>query len=123
MQGNVNSCLHMLPVADVMHVTIMIGDSLTNPMAVQNGLETVRVTWTEPRVFPGNGYQITTIPSTSTTNTSTSPQNIVISTPGVYTIQLISHSQHFPIETVEVTGIMVLGKDIHKPLHLIIYSS
>ena len=89
-------------------------------MAVQDGLESVRVTWTDPSIPPGDGYQITTIPSTSTTPSTGSPQHIVISTPGVYTIRLISRSQHFPIETLEVTGVMVLGEESYKPLHLFI---
>ena len=83
----------------------MTGDAPTNLMAVQDGLGSVRVTWTDPIVLPGLGYEITTIPSTSTTTSTGSPQSIVISTLGIYTIQLISRSQHFPIETVEVTGI------------------
>ena len=92
----------------------MIGDTPTNLMAVQDGLESVRVAWTDPIVLPGLGYEITTIPSTSTTTSTGSPQtlhNIYI--PGVYTIQLISRSQHFPIGMIEVTGVMVLGEDNH----------
>ena len=92
----------------------MAGDPPTNLMAVQNGLTAVRVTWTDPSVPPGLGYEITTIPSTSTTTSTGSPQNIEISTPGVYTIRLISRSQHFPIETLEMMGVTVLGENNHN---------
>ena len=86
---------------------------LTNLMAVQNGFTSVLVNWTEPRNFSG-WYQIMTIPNTATTISARPPQNIVISTPGVYTIRLLFRrgSEEFP--RFEVTGVRVLGKDNHE---------
>ena len=78
-------------------------------MAEQNGLTSVRVSWTAPSVSPSNGYRITTNPSSASINAAASPHTITISTPGVYDIQVMSLSQHFP-GIVELEGFTMRGE-------------
>ena len=76
-------------------------------------MSTVLVMWTAPSPPPTNGYQvqITRGSTTTTVNnvagtsyTNTSLQH------GVYSIQVKSHSQHFPSEATESVKITVRGK-------------
>ena len=71
----------------------LLGESPTDPVAEQVGLTTVQVSWTAPSVPPSNGYRITTNPGSASANALASPHTITISTPGVYTIQVMSLSQ------------------------------
>ena len=87
-----------------------LGDALTDLRAQQNGFTSVLVSWTMPGVPASLGYHITTDPSTIITNTTGSAQNITISTPGVYTIQVLSLSEHLPGKMVEIPGITVQGE-------------
>ena len=80
-------------------------------MAVQIGLSTVEISWTEPRVPPANGYHITTTPSTESATVLSSPRTITISTPGVYTIHVMSLSQHLPGMTASTQEITVRGQN------------
>ena len=94
----------------VLNTVLLGGESPTDPAAEQVGLTTVQVSWTAPSVPPSNGYRITTNPSSASTNAQASPHIITISTPGVYDIQVMSLSQHYPGVMVELQGFIVRGE-------------
>ena len=79
--------------------------------AEQTGVSTVLVMWTAPSSPPTGGYQVqitrgsttTTVYVTGTSYTNTSLQH------GVYSIQVKSHSRHFPSEVTEPVQITVRG--------------
>ena len=72
----------------------------------------VEVSWVPPSAPPGKGYQITARgPSLYSDNAKASPHVMLIQTPGVYTIQVTSRSQHFPGRSVELQGIDVKGEE------------
>lgn len=92
----------------------MIGSTLTNLAVEQNGLTTVQVTWTE---LPGSSttmHQImVTTPSGGTgTTPQQSPYTFNVTELGVYTVQEVFTSQHYPnrdtMVTVEGKGQRVL---------------
>ena len=70
-------------------------------MAVQTGHDTVEVSWTAPRVPPAGGYRIIRSGSNTVSQASVSPVILTITTPGVYSVRLMSLSQHFPIGDLE----------------------
>ena len=80
-------------------------------MALQTGIFSVKVSWTAPHVPPANGYRITTTPSTGSATVPLSPHTITISTPGVYTIHVMSLSQHLPGMTASIQEITVRGQN------------
>ena len=85
---------------------MIVGDAPTNPMAIQTGLTSVQVSWTAPHVPPANGYCVSATPSTGSATVISSPATITVSTPGVYTFNVMSQSQHLPgmtASTQEVT--------------------
>ena len=80
-------------------------------MAKQNRPETVVVSWTAPSPPPSRGYRITVNSATMgfSRNVSSSPHNLTSLEPGVYSIQLVSLSEHCPSEVVAV-DIVVGGR-------------
>ena len=77
---------------------------------MQNGPDSVLVSWTAPSVPPGDGYHIAAYgPVNASANATTSPHDLTIDCPGVYTIQVTSLSQDLPGGTVEVEGVIVRG--------------
>ena len=82
---------------------------------MQTGPDTMQVSWTAPGVPPGGGYRITVNLSASA-DAIASPQSIIISTPGVHSIRVMSLSQHLPGGVVELEGVIVNGENIFKKL-------
>ncbi len=66
----------------------------TNLMAIQNGLNTVRFSWTAP---PAGRYLVTADPGGVSVDNAISPQTITIQQPGVYNISVLSFSQHYGV--------------------------
>ena len=76
-------------------------------MAIQDGLETVRVSWTAP---PGGGrYRVTADPGGISIETLVSPRILSLQ-PGVYDIQVETLSQHLPGGTVGPISVSVKGE-------------
>ena len=81
-------------------------------MAVQIGFHRVEVSWTAPRIPPGDGYRVTTDPYSTSTNATSSPQTISVTTPGEYDIRVVSLSQHLPGRMVELEEFIVRGEGV-----------
>ena len=81
-------------------------------MAEQTGPETVVVSWTPPSPPPSRGYRITVNSATTSfsRNVSSSPHNLTSLEPGVYSIQLVALTQHYPSEGVAVEFTVGGGK-------------
>ena len=79
-------------------------------MAMQNGFETVRVSWIAP---PGGGrYRVTADPGDTSVDTSASPQTLFLQ-PGVYGIRVETLSQHLPGGTVGPVEVTVRGEKLN----------
>ena len=82
----------------------------TNLMAKQSGFDSVLVTWTAPSPPPTMGYRVTAEPGgLSVDATFGSPQQLTIQQAGVYSIEVVSLSQHLPSEAVSA-NVTVRGK-------------
>ena len=89
----------------------LIGGAITSLTAVQNGLTTVRINWTAPPGPPAGGYQITVAEaSINVTGRSGSPYTFTASELGVYTVQVLYTSQHFPNEQAMPVMVTVKGE-------------
>ena len=68
----------------------------TDVTAEQTALNTVMVTWTPPLAPPAAGYQVQVTVSniTMTTNVTATSHTISVNKLGVYSIRVISFSQH-----------------------------
>ena len=90
--------------------------------AEQDGPETVIVTWTPPPAPPAAGYQVQMTVGTTITTTNVagiSHNTILVSQLGVYSIQVMSRSLHFPSETSEPVEFTVRGNTvIINPQHM-----
>ena len=79
------------------------GLMVSNLVAEQIGLGSVRVGWTAPSSAPTGGYQIVTAGINITVTETT--HVLTLSQPGNHTVQVQPLSQHFPYlpESVQVT--------------------
>ena len=80
--------------------------------AEQNGPDTVLVTWTPPPAPPAAGYQVQVTVGTTTTTTDVTGTSHTISVNnqfGVYSIRVMSLSQHFPSEATAPEQITARG--------------
>ena len=89
---------------------LCLGEAPTELMAVQTGHDTVEISWTAPSVRPGDGYRIITDINNASADVPASPHTITVSTPGVYSIQVMSLSRHLPGRAVELQEVIVSGK-------------
>ncbi len=94
-----------------MMVTIMFvwkigGNFPTNLMAVQTGFDRVNVSWTAP---PVGTYHVTAHPGGFNVTTSLLSQTITLQQPGVYSISVMSLSQHYPGGTTGPVEVTVRG--------------
>ena len=80
--------------------------------AVQDGPDTVVVTWTAPTIAR---YQVQVTVGAMTTTTEVTGTSLTISASqfGVYSIQVISLSRHFPGETSAPVHVTVRGREYH----------
>ena len=93
----------------------MVGGSPTSLMAIQNGLDTVRVSWTAP---PGGGrYRVTAVPGGMSVDSPASPLQALLLQPDVYGIRVETLSQHLPGGTVGPVEVTVRGEKIKYPVH------
>ena len=82
-------------------------------MAEQNGFETVLVSWTAPSPPPSMGYHVTVQPGgVRILDSPASPQLIAGLPVGVYSIEVMSLSQHLPSERVGPVMVTVRGEMI-----------
>ena len=83
---------------------LFLGGRPTELMAVQTIRNKVEISWTAPIVPPADGYLLTTDINNITTTVSTSPYTTTLPIPGVriYTIKMMSLSQHLPGRMVEI---------------------
>ena len=87
-----------------------IGGAITSLAAVQTGLTTVQVTWTAPPGPPAGGYQITVAEASIDVTGQESPYTFTTSELGVYTVQVLYTSQHFPNEQAMPVMVTVEGE-------------
>ena len=92
--------------------SVSIGAPPTNVTAKQNGLNTVMVTWTPPLAPPAAGYQVQVTVSTitTTTNVTGNSHNISVNNNSVYSIRVMSLSQHLPSKTTAPVEVTARGK-------------
>ena len=82
-------------------------------MAEQNGLQTVLVSWTAPSPPPSMGYRVTVQPGGVRMLDSIASLQLVTGLQvGVYSIEVMSLSQHLPSERVGPVMVTVKGKMI-----------
>ena len=82
----------------------------TNVTAVQNGLESVMVSWTPPSSAPTSGYRVKVTPGGHSMNAQAPSQTIQPLEPGAYNIKVISLS-HNKLPSEEVAAeVTVNGK-------------
>ena len=73
--------------------------------AAQVGFNTVLVSWTPPPAPPSGGYRITVeavngVAASYTATSQSSSYNVTVGGAGVYSVELVGLSQHFPSHTV-----------------------
>ena len=91
----------------------IVGTPPTNLMAEQNTLGSVLVSWTAPSPPPTLGYHVTVQPGgVRMLDSITSPQTITGLPVGVYSIEVMSLSQHLPSERVGPVVVTVRGEMI-----------
>ena len=88
------------------------GSTPTNLMVRQNGIGTALVSWTAPSPPPSMGYRIT-IDSTDFSAgldvASSTTSHTISLQPGVHSIRMRAHSQHYPSEIVGPVEVTVKG--------------
>ena len=94
-------------------VNLLGGAAPTDVTAVQDGLDTVLVSWTAPPAPPANGYWILV---SGARNVSTNVQSTTCtikteSNLGVFIIQVASLSNHFPGPTSAPVEVTVTGRE------------
>ena len=82
-----------------------LGEPPTELMAVQIGYNTVEISWTAPSVPPLDGYRIT-IDQNIVDTIAFSSSHILIVTPGVHNVGVMSRSTHYPGMMAEIQFIM-----------------
>ena len=95
-------------------IPIFVGAPPTDVRAEQNSPDTVLVTWTPPPAPPAAGYQVQVTVGTTTATSGaifgTSYITSVSSQYGIYTIRVISHSQHLPGQASAPFEVTLRGK-------------
>ena len=83
----------------------------TDVTAEQDGPDTVVTSWTPPPAPPAAGYQVQVTVGTTTTTTNVVGTSYTISVNqfGVYSIQVMTLSQHFPGEATAPVELTVRG--------------
>ena len=92
---------------------LAIGTPPTNLVAEQNALKILLVSWTAASPPPSMGYRVTVQPGgIRMLNSIARPQNLTGLQTGVYSIEVMSLSQHLPSERVGPVVVTVRGEII-----------
>ena len=100
------TCLHVVCI-------IYIGAAPTDVVAEQDGPDTVAVSWTAPPAPPTNYRLMISGARTAATTVSGTTRSIGTESQfGVYSIRVMSNSQHLPGQTSDPVQVTVRGKHI-----------
>ena len=95
------------------------GAAPTDVTAEQDGPDTVLVWWTPPPAPTAAGYQVQVTVGTTTTTTDVRGtfHTISVNQLGVYSIRVLSLSQHLPSEATASVQVTVRGKLLGTHIH------